>query len=42
MYWMPQANTNNVNKTWAFIQTTESKDEPNWHHNTELIERKDT
>ena len=24
-----QANTNNVNKTWAFIQTTGSKDEPN-------------
>ena len=25
----PQANTNNVNKTWALLQTTGGKDEPN-------------
>jgi hypothetical protein len=38
-----QTNTNNVNKTWALLQTTGGKDEPNivlwWthneHHNTE-------
>jgi len=24
-----QTNTNNVNKTWAFLQTTGGKDEPN-------------
>ena len=24
----PQANTNNVNKTWALLQTTGGKDEP--------------
>ena len=24
-----QTNTNNVNKTWVFLQTTEGKDEPN-------------
>jgi len=24
-----QANTNNVNKTWALLQTTRGKDEPN-------------
>ena len=26
-----QTNTNNVNKTWAFLQTTRGKDEPNKH-----------
>jgi hypothetical protein len=39
-----QTNTNNVNKTWAPLQTTEGKDKPNiflWgnrkeHNNTEL------
>jgi hypothetical protein len=25
----PQANTNNVNKTWALSQTTRGRDEPN-------------
>ena len=38
-----QTNTNNVNKTWAFLQTTGGKDElniilcgnHNGHHNTE-------
>ena len=39
-----QTSTNNVNKTWALLQTTGGKDEPNivscgngnGHHNTEL------
>ena len=26
-----QTNTNNVNKTWALLQTTGGKDEPNKH-----------
>ena len=42
-----QTNRNNLNKTWALLQTTGGKDEPciafmrngNGHHNTE---RKDT
>ena len=30
MYWTPLiTNTNNVNTTWALLQTTEGKDEPN-------------
>jgi hypothetical protein len=28
-HYYPQANTNNVNKTWTLLQTTGSKDEPN-------------
>ena len=39
-----QTNTNNVNKTWALLQTTGGEDDPNdflcgnrnGHHNTEL------
>ena len=39
-----QTNTNKVNKTWALLQTTGGKEEPNiilcgnrnGHHNTEL------
>ena len=46
MCWTPlyAKNTNNVNKTYALLQTTGGKDEPNivlfrnrkGHHNTEL------
>ena len=28
-HYYPQANTNNVNKTWILLQTTGGKDEPN-------------
>jgi hypothetical protein len=28
-HYYPQANTNNVNKTWTLLQTTGGKDEPN-------------